>query len=161
MNKKNSSVKRILALITVAAAVAVFLMLQPPKGYKYLLPEGYQGWGCVHFEVPGAEPLVEENGYHIIKLSNDGVLKTSSSIKPSEKQDLGYYFYNQNGERLAQELISGGSYDQKPGNPGSAVSYFWVTTAENFEKHKKQTEAKALHVKPECGLFLSERENNK
>lgn len=82
------------ALLVVGAAVILFLRfpfasdgvyrvttavgLESAAPERHIVPEGFQGWAVVHFDVAGAPPLGEEDGAVIVEYPAGGRLETST-----------------------------------------------------------------------------------
>lgn len=67
------------------------------KAYIWLFPEGYAGWVRVDFEVPGAPPLPDEDGYRVLRVPDTGVIETCDPLitSPATERE----FYESDGKR--------------------------------------------------------------
>src|SRR5580704_8438072 len=68
------------------------------RSSQFLIPEGYTGWIRVEFEVQGSPPLPMEGGGYILRIPDDGVLRTSSTEQFGWAKDH-YYYYSAQGKR--------------------------------------------------------------
>ena len=62
---------------------------------RYLLPDGYQGWVILDYEVDGAPTLRKENGFYVVQFDQTGRVSTSSSVETGWANDE--YFYYKDG----------------------------------------------------------------
>src|ERR1700733_13691908 len=114
-----------------------------PRSWRFLIPEGYSGWGHVEFEIPGAPPLPEEAGQTLLKLPPSGSLETSSSEQYGWARDI-YIFYSSQGVRPIPDSGPGGLIWGKLNGEKSVASgkrkyeEFFVGTEKQF---KDQIEA--------------------
>jgi hypothetical protein len=80
----------IAAIVFGPAALDLAIHRRPPE--RFLIPSGYTGWVRIDFRQPGAPALPLEDGHRVLKLTRDGILKTSSEIRPGRGEDEFYYY---------------------------------------------------------------------
>lgn len=68
-----------------------------PEKFIFLLPDGFKGWLCVDFGVPGAPPLPREGDARVIRPRQGEVLATSD--KTDTPGLLGEAWFEINGQR--------------------------------------------------------------
>ncbi len=108
--------------ITVASSLA------PPMGVIYLIPKNYAGWLSVTYNAQGKPPLPIEQGLHIVKFPESGLIETSTPLVGGDDA----YFYYQNDARFplntGKELGGGGSVQNISELVTGRISYhFWVS----------------------------------
>lgn len=115
------------------------------KRYIYLIPEGYAGWLGVSYGVDGAPPLDVENGYQVIRFSDNGFVETSSlgTPGPGKEFDDQFYYYDGSHRRpvnVAVELGGGGTVQQQHNvETNRFTSQFWISrnARSDWEKYVK------------------------
>lgn len=148
---------KILKIILISAAViyAAYLGLifyadtHRLKGARYYFPEKYAGWVCVSFNVDGAPPLPIEDGFQVIKIPANGILKTSSALRPSPTADEDFY-YDEKGIRKAKGLQHGGGGTVQKKDEKIITFNFWIssgTLESDYEKYVKNRDSSII----ECG----------
>jgi hypothetical protein len=109
-------------------AVALTLVLacgaacSQSKGYRIVLPDGYVGWVRVDFQVPGAPPLAEEDGFGLLVVPESGEVATSSDMRTSPKRDE--VFFDRRGGR-ARAQYHGRGITHSPRDPKAVITW-WV-----------------------------------
>jgi hypothetical protein len=104
---------------------------------RFLIPEGYTGWVRIEFEVQGAPALPMEGGEFILRISPDGVLRTSSAERYGWAKDH-YYYYSAQGVRPLPDsgpaaLVWGKINGEGAGAAGKRkYEEFFVGTAQQF-----------------------------
>lgn len=68
-------------------------MMNNPKRNRYLIPDNFYGTVYVYYEVPGAPPLKYEDGYKLVVVPDNGVVKTSSEHIGGKLHDE-YWLYS-------------------------------------------------------------------
>jgi hypothetical protein len=92
------------------------------KGHRFVLPDGYIGNVRVDFLVPGAPPLSEEDGFHLVVVPESGVVSTSSDMRTSPKRDE--VFFQRGDVRVrAPYSVRGNTYTPK--EPGAVIKW-WI-----------------------------------
>ncbi len=86
------------ALVFVVSARALALQAIPPKANLWILPDRCVGWVEVDFNVPGAAPLPQEDGYGVIRVPVTGHVQTSSAFVESGRFRA---WYERDGNRIA------------------------------------------------------------
>lgn len=120
--------------LLVVAISGLYFLFTPPKGYIYYFPENYAGWICIQHGDNSATPLPEQDGYLIIKVPINGILKTSSQLRTSPTRDK-YYYYNGTQIKEAKGLEFGGggtlqgvrTVQGVPVPVGPITAYFWIS----------------------------------
>lgn len=142
-------------IIAIAVILAAYLGVifyadtHRPKGERYYLPEKYAGWVCVSFNVDGAPPLPIEDGFLVVKLPPNGILKTSSEPRFSPKHDQ-FFYYNVSGIREAKELQHGGGGTVQKVGDKVITFHFWLSSGDlkaDYEQFVKNRDGSAI----ECG----------
>jgi hypothetical protein len=85
----------------------IVVALQPePKAYIWLLPDEYAGWVRVDFGAPSAPSLPEEDGYRVLRVPENGIVRTSDALitSPSREQ---FIFERDGNRRPAQHNVTG------------------------------------------------------
>lgn len=99
-----------------------------PKRERYLIPEGYFGWLCVTYSVPGAPPLEIEDGYRLVKFSLSGVVETSTEGMPGKYKDEFLFYAGNTRRKMNIEKEMGGGYTvAKSEAPDRYTFMFWVS----------------------------------
>jgi hypothetical protein len=112
------------------------------RSSRFLIPEGYTGWVRIEFEVQGAPPLSMEGAQYVLKISSDGVLRTSSTEQYGWAKDH-YYYYSAQGVRALPdsgpaELIWGKINGEESGVSGKRkYEEFFVGNAQQFKDQAK------------------------
>lgn len=113
------------ALWLATVVIAIVGCKQPPPGTRWILPDEFQGCVEVVYEVPGAVPLSEEEGFQVIVVPSErsglevqsatptgrpirSRLATSSPQRFGEWQRVEVYFLRQN-KRASVTVQMGGS----------------------------------------------------
>jgi hypothetical protein len=154
---RKTKMKKVGSSIPLSLLLAAFVFLPScnffyKKGEKYYLPDKYSGWVCVNFNVSGAPPLSEEDGYLVAIIPHNGILETSSRLR-SGANIKRFYYYTEKGSREAYELRHGGG---GPIQKGEVLVYnFWVSSGDADSDYKKYVKGKDP-LKVECGPW----ENN-
>jgi hypothetical protein len=138
------SVGAVLGALSVSLLIALGLSLSLSarhaglRSSQFLIPERYTGWIRVEFEVQGAPPLPMEGGSYILRIPDDGVLRTSSTEQFGWAQDH-YYYYSAQGKRSLPDsgeagLIWGRINGEASGAAGKRkYEEFFVGTAQQFK----------------------------
>lgn len=88
------------------------------KRHRILIPEGYHGTVYVYFGVKGAPPLKMEDGYQLIIVPNNGIVRTSSELIGGKLHDE-YYLYSEKGRTtLPPQRLGGGGTSEKSNASG-------------------------------------------
>jgi len=132
----NRGVKLGVALLIGGSALVLLFFFWLGGGFitekrnKYFIPLGYVGWGCVAYAVPGAPPLAtDSDGFQIVRVSDNGIVKTSTPGKPGPLIDV-YYQYGPDGKTVkmpTERMGGGGTFADPNSAPGVFASYFWVS----------------------------------
>jgi hypothetical protein len=80
----------------------LLLHRRPPS--RFLIPAGYKGWVRIEYRVPNAPLLPREGKYLLVRLANDGTLKTSSDLPEGWGHDQFFYI----SEGLRKQLSNAG-----------------------------------------------------
>ena len=141
----------ILITLTLSAYFALVLYTEAnrQKGERYYLPESYAGWVCVSFNVDGAPPLPTDDGFLVIKVPSNGILKTSTEPRFSPKIDE-YFYYNEKSIREAEELQHGGGSTVQMKDKKEITFHFWVSNGSRESDYEKYVKNKNNSV-TECG----------
>lgn len=89
----------------------------------YLIPEGYEGYIYVFFNVKGAPPLTQEGKFDVYPINEEGYFATSTPDMDYGTVTDKYYYVNKRGEKTKIPTdcvhgISNGSYeDSNPNQP--------------------------------------------
>lgn len=138
------------AVFSAYAGLILYADSHRPKGEKMYLPEKYAGWVCVSYSVDGAPPLPEEDGFLVVKIPPNGIVKTSSELRTSPKESE-YYYYNESGTRKASELQHGGGGTIREKGEKSIMVHFWVSSgnkASDYEKYVKNLDVNSYPCGP-------------
>jgi len=155
-----------LVVLVISYMGLMWYAFHPVKGERYLFPEKYRGWVCVTYNADGFPPLKKEEGFFLIKIPKNGMVKTSST--PNNYSKEGYYiptydehyYYSDKGIREAKELAMGGGYTvQQIGNK-ELTSYFWISTKGNLKSDYEQyVKVEDVLQEPHCGEWLKSERN--
>ncbi len=77
--------------VILGAITCQTILFIPKKAYLWLLPPGYVGWVRIDFGVPGEAPLTKEDGYSVLPVPADGVVRTCDSLITSPSRELFRY----------------------------------------------------------------------
>ncbi len=83
------------ALIYGPFILDLLLHRRPPS--RFLIPSGYRGWVRIEYRVSNAPQLPREGDYLLVRLADDGTLKTSSELPEGWGHDQ--FFYVSGGQR--------------------------------------------------------------
>ena len=83
------------ALIYGPFILDLLLHRRPPS--RFLIPSGYKGWVRIEYRVSNAPQLPREGDYLLVRLTDDGTLKTSSDLPEGWGHDQ--FFYISHGQR--------------------------------------------------------------
>jgi len=153
-------IKVIIATISVVTIAVLGLMFYAhthrPKGEKIYLPEKYAGWVCVSYNVDGAPPLPEEDGFLVVKIPPNGILKTSSALRTSPREDE-YFYYSENGIRKAQEIQLGGGGTVQKKDEKAITAQFWLSSGNRESDYEKYVKNSDVNSDPVCGPWKIKR----
>jgi hypothetical protein len=110
---------------------------------KFLIPSGYVGWVRIEYSVPTEPPLPVEAGYQIIRIPQDGLLKTSSKLEVGWAMDYFYYCDGPDCRELADTTRGKGGMiwgaatgrSQRPPDPEKVFMEFFVGTEDEFDRY--------------------------
>ncbi|MFT3916310.1 MAG: hypothetical protein QM704_20195 [Anaeromyxobacteraceae bacterium] len=74
-------------LLAPALLAAALVAACGAPGYRWVVPEGYQGWVEMKCGVTGAPPLPVEGGLAVIVVPQDGKIVTSSPLRSGPARD--------------------------------------------------------------------------
>lgn len=101
--------------IVASVILALLGFFDNPKRHRFLIPEGFTGTVYVYFQVAGAPPLKKEDGYDLIVIPADGVVKTSSDTIGGKLHDE-YWFYSDGKKyRMPPNKLGGGWTERQSG----------------------------------------------
>ncbi|WP_349409757.1 DUF6843 domain-containing protein [Pseudalkalibacillus sp. SCS-8] len=66
---------------------------------RHYIPEGYEGWTYVFYDVEDYPALTKEGDYRVIKYNSEGVAWTSSSYEGSSVDDNEFYYISESGDK--------------------------------------------------------------
>ena len=114
-----------LFLVIIVVIIFGFSLWHNPKRDRFLIPERFTGTVYVYFQVPGAPPLEMEDGYRLIVIPDNGVVKTSSDLISGKLHDE-YWLCYPNGERrrMPPDRIGGGGTVERGNSYGQKIIYF-------------------------------------
>jgi hypothetical protein len=70
---------------------------------RHILPEGFQGWMVVEYEIPGTPELPIEDGVFVFRHPESGTLETASRFSPGMKRKE-YFTHGPTGREALAEL---------------------------------------------------------
>jgi hypothetical protein len=85
-------IKKLLAL-----CMSSFLGCSYVNSSRFLIPEGYQGLIVIEFGLKGEPEIQVEDGYHIFRIPESGLLQTSSNFVYGTSKPFQYYYYSSTG----------------------------------------------------------------
>ncbi|HHT9145971.1 MAG TPA: DUF6843 domain-containing protein [Candidatus Wunengus sp. YC61] len=100
----------------IAASVILILFgfFDNPKRYRFLIPKNFTGTVYVYFQVSGAEALKKEDGFQVIVVPDNGVVKTSSELIGGKLHDEYWLYSDGKKYRMSpNKLGGGGTVEQK------------------------------------------------
>jgi hypothetical protein len=112
------------------------------RSLRFLIPEGYNGWIRVEFDVPGEAPLRTEGGQIVLKIPSTGLLRTSSPEQFGWARDA-YEFYSAGGVRPVPDsgtgqLIWGKLNGEESGSSGKRkYEELFVGTEQQYHEQRK------------------------
>jgi len=128
-----------LVVLVISYMGLMWYAYHPVKGMKYLFPEEYRGWICVTYNAEGFPPFIKDDGFLLVKIPKNGIVKTSNSLNTYSKEGYyiptydEHYYYSEKGIREAKELVMGGGYTVRQTGNKELTSYFWISTKGNSE----------------------------
>jgi hypothetical protein len=137
-------------IVTAALALAaLYFVLSPPKRHRYLIPEGYAGWLCVTFSVPGAPSLPTEDGFKVVRYPRSGVVETSDVGILGKMKDEFLYYADPGRRPLDVGLEMGGGYTVAPAETPERYTFkYWVS-----RNARKDFPSFVQNSPDECGPF--------
>ncbi len=104
----------------IAASVILVLLgfFDNPKRYRFLIPEHFTGTVYVYFQVSGAEPLKKEDGFQVIVVPDNGVVKTSSELIGGKLHDEYWLYSDGKKYRMPTNKLGGGGTVKQKGASG-------------------------------------------
>jgi len=129
------------------------------KGGKYYFPENYSGWVCEVYNVEGAPPLTNDDGFQVLKIPKNGIIKTSSNPRTSPKYDE-YFYYDGNNIREAKELKLGGGFSYQKANEKELKFFFWVSSGDIDSDYEKYVKDKNESIVPVCGPWSEQTKSS-
>ena len=151
-NKLFKIILTILIIFTASYLLLMFYAFQPIKGSRFFIPEKYSGWICITYQMKDAPLSKIEDGFLVHKISNNGVIHTSSKIRTSPVYDE-FYYYSKNTIRRAKELKVGGGFTSQKEGEKSITSYFWVSSGNLQEDYEKYVKDRDMLSNPPCGKW--------
>jgi hypothetical protein len=126
------------ALIYGPFILDILLHRRPPS--RFLIPFGYKGWARIEYRVTNAPQLPREGDYLLVRLADDGTLKTSSDLPDGWGHDQFFYVSGDQRKQLSNAgWCKGGMiWDEITGNEstgkGEHSTYlkFFVGTENQF-----------------------------
>lgn len=116
------------SLLKFSAIASVVLVLvgffNNPKRYRYLIPEKFSGTVYVYFKVPGASPLKIEDGFQLIVVPENGVVKTSSEPIGGKLHDEFWLYSGEKRYRIPPNKIGGGGTTERKNALGQQEIFF-------------------------------------
>ena len=87
--RKRKFINRIIIVSAISFAIFLigFWFNRKRTNRDYVLPQGYEGWVCIKYKVPGAPELPLQDGVLVITLPDSGYLETSSSLESGWGKD--------------------------------------------------------------------------
>lgn len=129
---------RVVAIAFGVFTLALMAGCSARKGYVWILPEGYGGWVLVEFGVPGAPTLSEEDGFQVIRVPSDGVVRTSGAMIPSPTRDMA--FAEARGKRVTVEMPSAGFTVNRTAVPGRVRLYSFFGTQADWDRTRRDAD---------------------
>ena len=155
----------ILLILSASCILLLYYAWYPEKGTRFLIPEKYSGWICVSYNAEGTPPLEKQDGFSLIKVPKNGIVKTSSSMGSYTEEGCyiprndEYYYYSEKGTREAKELDIGGGFTRRKTGEKEITSYFWVSTKGNAESdYGKYVKGFDALQDPTCGPWETKKE---
>ena len=161
MKKSTKIILTVIVALPVSYVLLYLYATNPSKGIRFYFPERYAGWVCLTYEKEGMPPLKEEDGFSVVKVPNNGIIKTSSSTGSYSEEGHyiptynEYYYYSENGIRKADEMGFGGGYSSRNEGEKAITSYFWISTEGNVTSdYEKYVEGRdTFSGEHPCGLW--------
>ncbi len=115
--------------------------------------------------------LRKENGFLLVKIPKNGIVKTSSVPNNYSKEGYyipiydEYYYYSDKGIKKAKELAIGGGFTVTKEGSDELTFYFWISTKENLKSDYKQYVKDVPNmdengiIEPACGQWVKGEKN--
>jgi hypothetical protein len=95
------------------------------RRYRILIPESYHGTVYIYFGVKDAPPLKMEDGYQLIIVPNDAIVRTSAELISGKLHDE-YYLYSDKGRTpLPPQRLGGGATTERSNASGERELYYF------------------------------------
>lgn len=147
-------------LAVIGIGIAVFLDAAMPKRHRYLIPEGYAGWLCVTYKIPGTADLPTEDGFRVVRFPSTGIVETSFEGLPGKYKDEFYYYSKAERRALDVGREMGGGYTvAKAEAPDRYTSKFWVSREARVD-HDRYVNGKADNCGPFPGYMNAATSSN-
>jgi hypothetical protein len=153
-----------LVVLAVLYQLLLYYIWYPQKGIRYIFPDNYRGWVCVTYDAKDAPPLSVEDGFLLLKIPKNGVVKTSSLPNNYSKEGYyiptydEYYYDSASGIEEAKELAMGGGYTVQKEGEKEFTSYFWISTKEKIdEDYQQYVKDRNVLKSPICGQWKTKK----
>ena len=170
-NKLFKTIFITLVVLVISYVGVMWYAYHPVKGTKYLFPEKYRGWVGVTYNAKNFPPLKKENGFLLVKIPKNGMVKTSSTPNTYSKEGYyiptydEHYYYSDKGIREAKELAMGGGFTVQKEGSDEFTSYFWISTKGNlksdYDQYVKDVPKMDDNgiIEPVCGQWVKGEKN--
>lgn len=91
--RKLKTVEKVILIgfVTLAVMMTGLWLLDKQPNRAYLLPDGYEGWVVIRYDVDSAPPLQEKDGVLQFVIDENGTMETSDKLVVGWRRDE--YFY--------------------------------------------------------------------
>jgi hypothetical protein len=120
-------VASLVALLVCVGSFLWWVEYGMPKRNRYLIPDGYAGWLCISYNVPGAAALPMEDGFRLVQFPPSGVIKTSSEFLPGGGYKDESFYYSGTTRRPVPSEQRGGGYTTTEIATPQFTNQFWIS----------------------------------
>lgn len=110
-------------------------MMSNPKRNRYLIPESFYGTVYIYYNVAGADPLAMEDGYRLIIVPENGVVKTSSEQIGGKLHDEFWLYSGDKRVRMSPDKLGGGASIKQKNSLGQQEKFFQFEVLKEERKH--------------------------
>lgn len=97
--RKLKTVERVILIgfVTLAVMMTGLWLLDKQPNRAYFLPDGYEGWVTIQYNVEDAPALVDKDGVLQFVISEDGTMETSDKLMVGWRRDE-FFYQNETGK---------------------------------------------------------------
>ncbi len=122
-------------LLLLLLLIVIVGMMNNPKRNRYLIPEKFYGTVYVYYNVKDAPPLPMEDGFRLIVVPENGIVRTSSPPIGGEFYDEEWLYSGEKRVRMSPYKLGGGSTVQQKNSLGEQEVFHKFNVLKEERKH--------------------------